>query len=874
MCTFRELYAGVASGTDAAGDGAFVWSQTPCTLYAFCGAAALGGVCTARQMRQGRDQGAATLDWDWVAGAAAPAAHRAFKVFRWAKPGGGSVLTWDNGSGAPFEGGFTGYACARADLDVSLAVALSVRADNDETAQVGFARCCADTGHATADRLGHAGAGRRACEAPAAPLKAGDGSVSFDPAYDVLGAGTDPTAIPEFFFFSRDALGRENAPRAHGCSVASCVGMPATSASSIALDWRKQYAQAGASVSSPSSYGDAWFQHTAGGVDDSGPRGTCSHNAEVSCINDRSLCLQDFGAATRVCPPKGKPGACEGEKVCAGGTNPALLTCKDKNDCILAGDVYPGVDGVCERDRSVISRDACGEDDWKDPTCAEMRHCEQFEIVKHASFCAGPDEGGADPTTCAVSRSCPADRCTHVDDCVCDDSSDCCAYDSKCETATSGASAGRKHCTDGSSTAVAAGAAVGAATRECTLRCPFAGETCDGSSKALRQDRCGATVLPQCTQTQCTYHAPWAAANRECQKNGARLCTTAELKCGRGFADGGAGGGGCGLDRAWVWSSERCACNEAANAHGAPCHWWVRRVDDAGNHASKCVSDLDVGFGGEVFGEADVAVPDPAASDGALHTVRVKIGGANARCCADAPAPPPAPPPKAGPCRRFGWVPNAAGVCSSEALCAWSPKAMWGYQTWARGKEICERQGARQCSIGQLIHGAAAGTGGGYDHWPVWSSTPCTTTKGDPGHWRYAFKTTPRPYDFTCLPNEINPDACTNRGDVRQPPFTDTDMEADCTYRWIYDDVCLRDARPIASESKSFFSRSSFQVCSNTGEQQTECLKADEDCENDSQPVEILQNTFSDRTHCIAQIRHGSSLLLSALQFYDNFMTG
>ena len=35
------------------------------------------------------------------------------------------------------------------------------------------------------------------------------------------------------------------------------------------------------------------------------------------------------------------------------------------------------------------------------------------------------------------------------------------------------------------------------------------------------------------------------------------------------------------------------------------------------------------------------------------------------------------------------------------------------------------------------------------------------------------------------------------------------------------------------------------------------------------QPVEILQNTFSDRTHCIAQLRSGSSFLLSALRFLE-----
>ena len=37
------------------------------------------------------------------------------------------------------------------------------------------------------------------------------------------------------------------------------------------------------------------------------------------------------------------------------------------------------------------------------------------------------------------------------------------------------------------------------------------------------------------------------------------------------------------------------------------------------------------------------------------------------------------------------------------------------------------------------------------------------------------------------------------------------------------------------------------------------------------QPVGFLQNTFSDRTRCIAQLRPGSSFLLSALRFLDRF---
>ena len=38
-------------------------------------------------------------------------------------------------------------------------------------------------------------------------------------------------------------------------------------------------------------------------------------------------------------------------------------------------------------------------------------------------------------------------------------------------------------------------------------------------------------------------------------------------------------------------------------------------------------------------------------------------------------------------------------------------------------------------------------------------------------------------------------------------------------------------------------------------------------------PVNILQNTFSDRARCVAQLRPGSSFLLSALRFLDRFRT-
>ena len=40
---------------------------------------------------------------------------------------------------------------------------------------------------------------------------------------------------------------------------------------------------------------------------------------------------------------------------------------------------------------------------------------------------------------------------------------------------------------------------------------------------------------------------------------------------------------------------------------------------------------------------------------------------------------------------------------------------------------------------------------------------------------------------------------------------------------------------------------------------------------SDIEPVKILQNTFSDRTHCIAQLWPGSSFLRSALQFLDRW---
>ena len=46
-------------------------------------------------------------------------------------------------------------------------------------------------------------------------------------------------------------------------------------------------------------------------------------------------------------------------------------------------------------------------------------------------------------------------------------------------------------------------------------------------------------------------------------------------------------------------------------------------------------------------------------------------------------------------------------------------------------------------------------------------------------------------------------------------------------------------------------------------------LKIDIICKYSRKPVNFLQNTFSDRTHCIAQLRPGSSFLLSVLRFLD-----
>jgi len=65
-----------------------------------------------------------------------------------------------------------------------------------------------------------------------------------------------------------------------------------------------------------------------------------------------------------------------------------------------------------------------------------------------------------------------------------------------------------------------------------------------------------------------------------------------------------------------------------------------------------------------------------------------------------------------------------------EGVCGGNPGECSGLVTWAKGRDLCEAQGARLCTAGELVNNEARGCGCGYDNQLVWSSSPCTLVEG------------------------------------------------------------------------------------------------------------------------------------------------
>lgn len=181
----------------------------------------------------------------------------------------------------------------------------------------------------------------------------------------------------------------------------------------------------------------------------------------------------------------------------------------------------------------------------------------------------------------------------------------------------------------------------------------------------------------------CVGKMTYASAELYCEDMGARMCTVSEL------LDDETRGTGCGYDNKFVWSKTPCDGG-----------YVLAKGSSTSNSLPKCKRDSKKGY---------------------------------ARCCADVGDGTPVPAPTKAPtvssvssCTDLGWT-NAAArgdadVCGNSKD---STNTCSGKKKWAVANNWCENQGARLCTLDELLDDEARGTGCSLDDDKVWSGTAC-----------------------------------------------------------------------------------------------------------------------------------------------------
>eukprot|EP00931_Biecheleriopsis_adriatica_P107743 TRINITY_DN8206_c0_g1_i3.p1 TRINITY_DN8206_c0_g1~~TRINITY_DN8206_c0_g1_i3.p1 ORF type:complete len:282 (-),score=22.51 TRINITY_DN8206_c0_g1_i3:169-1014(-) len=82
-------------------------------------------------------------------------------------------------------------------------------------------------------------------------------------------------------------------------------------------------------------------------------------------------------------------------------------------------------------------------------------------------------------------------------------------------------------------------------------------------------------------------------------------------------------------------------------------------------------------------------------------------------------------------CSDLGWAddttwPEVAGKQGLIGVCGMPGSSCEGEKSHVEAEVFCKNKGARLCTANELMKCEAAGTGCGYDHEQVWTSTPCT----------------------------------------------------------------------------------------------------------------------------------------------------
>ena len=198
---------------------------------------------------------------------------------------------------------------------------------------------------------------------------------------------------------------------------------------------------------------------------------------------------------------------------------------------------------------------------------------------------------------------------------------------------------------------------------------------------------CGASKINgKCHKGSATL----AKASKVCKKVGGRLCSVHELTAGVAHDTG------CGLGNQWVWTSTACeggamvALGKHQSGESARC---VDTGSSSSTHSVRCCADRT-----SVTATAPVVIKKTPSSVPSVVS--------------------------AAACITLGWQLKLANthVCGASKI---NGKCHKGSATLAKASKVCQKVGARLCSVQELAAGAAHDTGCGMDSAWVWTSTGC-----------------------------------------------------------------------------------------------------------------------------------------------------
>ncbi len=402
-------------------------------------------------------------------------------------------------------------------------------------------------------------------------------------------------------------------------------------------------------------------------------------------------------------------------------------TCHPDQGCQQGGDVDCDDGNPCTDDQCSAATGCL----W----VANNLPCDDGDLCTSGDSCDNAACIGGAPTDCDDGNACTTDSCQSDSGCSHVDVSDLCDDGNACTTDTCVPATGCDNavtsdaCDDGNACTESHCGMPAASTKTCA-------QLSQNPSSYGSGDVCGLSQVTMGDVTGCSGEVSQPQALALCAATGARLCTLAELLADETRQTG------CGYDQVPIWSSSKCgqdgfwsAAGNTFFAEAAPTR--CLSLDEAGI-STRCCADVapaDVeaacmASSGDDCDDDDVCTLDHCAPEtGCVHT-----GQASNQSCDDGNACTTGicamPEVSTSSCDELGWTGQGGGsdqVCAASTLSDGCSQRM----DFDSADALCQAEGARLCTLPELLANETNNTGCSLNTARVWTSSPC----GDGGAW-------------------------------------------------------------------------------------------------------------------------------------------